>query len=148
MDFFLQELIDFIIEDGGIVDEKERRKANILLRGFYGFSYENMKYNYSIQLLMKVLFGMIYNITNYKNLLLKGKIFYEYYTETIDGKFYLLRLFFVKKNSIKKVFLDEKNYQFYMNKIEKLSTKLVANLKNNVTVEEIFSVEKFIKDKI
>ena len=141
--FFLNVLVEFIVEEGGIIDENEREKADKLLRGFFGYTTLNLKYNYSSHVLMKELFGRIYNITNYKNLDLKGRVFYDYFTESSEGDMYLLHLFFIKKISLYKIFLDEKIADEYINEVKKVSSKLVTKMPYNTgKVKELFKVDK------
>ena len=142
--FFLNVLVEFIVEEGGIIDENEREKADKLLRLFYGVSDENLKYNYSCHILMKEFFGRIYNITNYKNLDLKGRVFYDYYVETFEGDMYQLHLFFVKVKSLEKAFLDDKNFKNYLENIKKYSSKLFTKIKNHNEIKSLFSYKKLL----
>ena len=143
--FFLNTLINFIIENGGIVDEKEKKKVDLLIRMFFGFSDKHIKYNYSSQILMKELFGRIYGFTNYKNLDLKGRVFYDYFAESSNGNIYNLHLFFVRKKGLTNAFVDKENFKSLVEKIENLSTKLVTKINfNKEDVKDLFNYEKLV----
>ena len=124
--FFLQNLIDWIIEFGGIIDENDKEKVSNLIRIFFGISMENKKMNYPSQVLMKELFGRIYGVTNYKNFDLKGNVFFVYFVENSDGKIYKLNLVFFKKISFLKVFLNEEIFENFINFFEKKSSNLIS----------------------
>jgi hypothetical protein len=141
--FFLENLINFIMNEGGIIDENEQKKAKTLLRLLFGIDITNYKYNYPAQILMKNLFGLIYNITNYKNFDLKGRIFYPYFIENIEGNYFQLNFFFIKKSSLFKIFEDVKNYNFYFDFIKENSKKVVSKVPNGISPVELFSVKKF-----
>jgi len=142
--FFLKNLIDFLIEEGGIIEEKEKEKVKRLVYLFYGISFKNYKMNYSAQILMKNLFGLIYGVTSYKNFELKGNIFYPFFVEKIDGTIYKLNLIFIKKTAIEKAFLDEKNSFLLFDFFENVSDKFIKNPLPNSISKELFKVEKIL----
>jgi len=95
--FFLKNLIDFLIEEGEIIEEKEKEKVSKLVYLFYGISFKNTRLNFSAQVLMKVLLGEIYAVTSYKMTQLKGNLVYLIFVENVLGDLYKLNTFLLKK---------------------------------------------------
>jgi len=143
--FFLKNLIDFLIEEGGIKEEDEKQKAINLVYLFYGINFKNYGLNFPAQVLMKNLFGTIYGITSYKFFNLKGNVFYPYFIENMVGEIYKLNLFFIKKIAIIKTFSDKKNGNKIVNFFEENSESFIKKVPTNVKAKELFKVEKNYK---
>jgi len=144
--FFLKNLIDFLIEEGGIKEEDEKQKAINLVYLFYGVDFKKYGLNFPAQVLMKNLFGIIYGITSYKFFNLKGNVFYPNFTENMVGEIYKLNLFFIKKNAIIKTFSDKKNGDLIVDFFEENSKSFIKKVPTNVKAKELFKVEKIIKE--
>jgi hypothetical protein len=141
--FFLKNLIDFIIEYGGIINENEKEKVKNLVYLYFGVSFKNYKLNFSAQVLMKRLFGEIYGITTYKITALKGNIFYPFYYENRFGEIYQINLFYIKRSVLFNLFLNQRNRELYTEFLEKNKAELISKInKNNVNVIPLFDVEK------
>ena len=95
--FFLKNMINFIIEEGGIVDEKEKTKVYTLIYLYFGISFKQTKLNFAANVLMKNLFGNIFGITTYRVFALKGNVFYPVFVENGFGEYYKLNMFYIKK---------------------------------------------------
>jgi hypothetical protein len=140
--FFLKNIIDFIIEKGGIIDENEQKKVKKIIHLYFGVSFKNYKLNYSAQILMKRLFGEIFGITTYKVFALKGNIFYPIFIENEFGEYYKLNMFYIKKTVLNKLFKDTNNVKNYEEFIEKNSRSFIKKLDTNESAKELFKVEK------
>ncbi|WP_456470008.1 hypothetical protein [Caminibacter sp.] len=143
--FFLKNLIDFLIEEGGIEEEEEKKKVPRLIYLFYGVDFKNYKMNFPAQVLMKTLFGTIYSITSYKVTMLKGNIFYPFFVENKVGEIYKLNMFFVKKTALKNVFEDKKNIELIMDFFEENSKSFIKKKLDYTVAKELFTVEKNIE---
>jgi hypothetical protein len=140
--FFIRNMIDFIIENGGIVNDNEKKKVHNLIFLYFGVSFNNLKLNFAAQVLMKRLFAEIYGIANYRVMALKGSIFYPVFIENELGEYYKLNIFFIKRSALFKIFKDTNNAKSYLEFVEKNSRNFIRKVDNEEDVKELFKVEK------
>ena len=126
--FFLQQIIEFIITKGGIVDEKEKEKVRKIIYLYFGVSLTNYKINFSSQVLMKTLFGTINGVTNYKNFMLKGNLFYPIFYENSFGNLYQFNAIFLKKSILFKAYSEYSMAENIIEKITKNTKKMLYKI--------------------